>query len=57
MGIYEERVENCRQVRPYRNVSVRKEVVEDVVRTTEALRREELSVNPDGLPYVDWKDS
>ncbi|MGB7485133.1 MAG: DUF2382 domain-containing protein, partial [Phormidesmis sp.] len=56
MGIYEERAEVCRQVQPYQNVSVRKEVVEDVVRTQETLRREELSVDPDGLPYVDWVD-
>ena len=33
MGIYEERTEVCRQVVPYQNVSVRKEVVEDVVKT------------------------
>jgi len=56
MGIYEERAEVCRQVQPYQNVSVRKEVVEDVVKTQETLRREELSVDPDGLPYVDWVD-
>ncbi len=56
MGIYEERAEICRQVRPYQSISVRKETVEDVVKTQETLRREELSVNPDGLPYVDWVD-
>ncbi len=54
LGIYEERTEVCRQVKPYQNVSVRKEVVEDVVKTQETLRREELSVAPEGLSYVDW---
>lgn len=57
MGIYEERAEVCRQVLPYRSVNVRKEIIQDVVKTTEELRREELSVNPEGLSYVDWKDS
>ncbi|MEL6555883.1 MAG: DUF2382 domain-containing protein [Cyanobacteria bacterium J06621_11] len=54
MAIYEERAEVCRQVQPYQNISVRKEVVQDVVEISEELRREELSVNPEGLPYVDW---
>ncbi len=57
MGIYEERAEVCRQVVPYQNVAVRKEVVDDVVKTQQTLRREELAVNPEGLPYVDWADS
>ncbi|MGD1898163.1 MAG: PRC and DUF2382 domain-containing protein [Phormidesmis sp.] len=54
MAIYEERAEVCRQVTPYQNVSIRKQVVDDVVTTQETLRREELDINPDGLPYVDW---
>ena len=53
MDIYEERAEVCRQVVPYQNVSIKKEVIEDVVTTTETLRREEISINPEGQPYVE----
>ncbi len=53
MDIYEEQVEACRRIVPYQTVSVRKEIVSDVVKAQETLRREELSVNSDGAPYVD----
>lgn len=54
MDIYEEQAEVCRRVEPYQNVSVRKEVVQDVVRIQEPLRREELAVSSDGNPQIDW---
>lgn len=54
MDIYEEQAEVCRRVEPYQNVSVRKEVVQDVVRIQEPLRREELAVTSDGNPQIDW---
>ena len=54
MDIYEEQAEVCRRVEPYQNVSVRKEVVQDVVRIQEPLRREELAVASDGSPQIDW---
>lgn len=53
MGIYEEQAEVCRRIVPYQNVSVRKEVVQDVARTQETLRREELDLRSDGAPYVE----
>lgn len=53
MGIYEEQAEVCRRIVPYQNVSVRKEVVQDVARTQETLRREELDMRSDGAPYVE----
>lgn len=53
MGIYEEQAEVCRQIVPYQNVSVRKEIVQDVVRAQEMLRREELDIQTDGTPYVE----
>ncbi len=53
MGIYEEQVEVCRRIVPYQTVSVRKEVVSDVVKAQETLRREELSISSDGAPYVE----
>jgi uncharacterized protein (TIGR02271 family) len=56
MGIYEDQVDICRQVVPYQAVSVRKEVVQDVVEAQATLRREELAVNPDGASYVDRHD-
>ncbi|MGC1306395.1 MAG: DUF2382 domain-containing protein [Phormidesmis sp.] len=56
MGIYEDQAEVCRTVVPQQNVTVRKEVVRDVVRAEENLRREELDINPEGLPYVNWQD-
>lgn len=54
MDIYEEQAEVCRRVEPYQNVSVRKEVVQDVVKIQEPLRREELDVVSEGNPRVDW---
>lgn len=54
MDIYEDQAEVCRRVEPYQNVSVRKEVVQDVVRIQEPLRREELAVASDGNPQIDW---
>ncbi len=56
MDIYEEQAEVCRRVEPYQNVSVRKEVVQDVVQIQEPLRREELEVVSEGSPQVDWVD-
>lgn len=53
MGIYEEQAEVCRRIVPYQNVSVRKEVVQDVARTQETLRREELDLRSEGAPYVE----
>ncbi len=53
MGIYEEQAEVCRRIVPYQNVSVRKEIVQDVVRAQETLRREELDVQTEGAPYVE----
>ncbi|PZO59541.1 MAG: hypothetical protein DCF15_03625 [Phormidesmis priestleyi] len=53
MGIYEDQVEVCRRIVPYQTVSVRKEVVSDVVKAQETLRREELSISSDGAPYSD----
>ncbi len=58
MGIYEEQTEVCRQVVPYQNITVRKETVQDVVKTQETLRREELEVTSEGAPVedlVDWQ--
>ncbi|MEL7070389.1 MAG: DUF2382 domain-containing protein [Cyanobacteria bacterium J06581_3] len=57
MGIYEERTKVCRQVVPYQNVSIKKQVVEDIVNVQQTLHREELTVNPDGLAHVDWVES
>jgi uncharacterized protein (TIGR02271 family) len=53
MGIYEDQVDICRRIVPYQTVSVRKEVVRDIVEAQETLRREELSVESDGADYVD----
>lgn len=53
MGIYEEQAEVCRRIVPYQNVSVRKEIVQDVATTQETLRREELDVQTEGAPYVE----
>lgn len=58
MGIYEEQTEVCRRVVPYQNITVRKETVQDVVKTEEILRREELAVTSDGAPaeeLVKWQ--
>ncbi len=58
MGIYEEQTEVCRQVVPYQNITVRKKTVQDVVKTQETIRREELEVTSDGAPVgdlVDWQ--
>jgi len=54
MGIYEEQAEVCRRVVPYQNVSVRKEVVQDVVRIQQTVRHEELDVKTQGNPEIDW---
>ncbi len=54
MGIYEEQAEVCQRIVPYQNVSVRKEVVQDVIRTQQTIRREELEVKTEGNPQVDW---
>ena len=53
MGIYEEQVEVCRRIVPYQTVSVRKEIVSDVVKVQETLRREELNIDSKGAPYID----
>lgn len=52
MGIYEEQAEVCRRIVPYQNVSVRKEVVQDIVRTQQTIRREELDIQIEGNPEV-----
>lgn len=57
MGIYEEQAEVCRRIVPYQNVSVRKEVVQDMVRTQQVVRREELDVQTDGNPGVVQTDA
>lgn len=57
MGIYEEQAEVCRRIVPYQNVSVHKEVVQDVVRTQQTIRREELEVTTEGNPNVDWVET
>ena len=54
MGIYEEQAEVCRRIVPYQNVSVRKEVVQDVVNTQQTVRREELDVQTQGDPDIAW---
>ena len=54
MGIYEEQAEVCRRIVPHQNVSVRKEVIQDVVRTQQVIRREELEVHTQGNPEIDW---
>lgn len=53
MDIYEEQAEVCRQVVPYQSVSVRKEIVNDVVTAETVLRREELTVETEGAPPVE----
>ena len=53
MGIYEEQAEVCRRIVPYQNVTVRKEIVQDVATTQEIIRREELDIQTDGTPYVE----
>lgn len=62
MDIYEEQALSCRRIVPYQNVSVRKEVVTDVVTTQETLRREELDVVTEraaasGDPLVEERQS
>ena len=54
MGIYEEQTEVCRQIVPYQNVSIRKESVRDVVSTQQVVRKEELDVQIEGNPEVEW---
>lgn len=56
MGIYEDQAEVCRRVVPYQNVTVRKETMQDVVRTQETIRREELDVSSQGAPVADLVD-
>lgn len=56
MGIYEDQTEVCRRVVPYQNITVRKETMQDVVRTQETIRREELDVSSDGAPVADLVD-
>lgn len=53
MDIYEEQATVCREVIPYQSVSVRKEVVSDIVTAEEILRREELTVETEGAPRVE----
>ena len=55
MGIYEEQAEVCRRIVPYQNVTVRKEIVQDVATAQETIRREELDIQTDGTPYVEVK--
>ena len=50
IGIYEEQAEVCRRIVPYQNVSVRKETVQDVVKTQQVVRREELDIKTEGKP-------
>ena len=57
MDIYEEQAAVCQRIVPYQNVSVRKEVVQDVVRTQQVVRREELEVTTEGNPNVDWTET
>ena len=52
MGIYEEQAEVCRRIVPYQNVSVRKEVVQDIVHTQQTIRKEELTVQTEGNPEI-----
>jgi uncharacterized protein (TIGR02271 family) len=52
MDIYEEQAEVCRRIVPYQNISVRKEIVEDVVAIEQTIRREELDVEAT-VPYVE----
>jgi uncharacterized protein (TIGR02271 family) len=52
MDIYEEQAEVCRRIVPYQNISVRKEIVEDVVAIEQTIRREELDVEATA-PYVE----
>ena len=52
MGIYEEQAEVCQRIVPHQNVSVRKEVVQDVVRTQQVVRREELNIQTEGNPEI-----
>lgn len=44
MDIYEEQALSCRRIVPYQSVSVRKEIVSDMVTAQEVLRREELDI-------------
>ena len=52
MDIYEDQATVCREVKPYQSISVRKEVVNDVVTAEETLRREEMTIETDGTPQV-----
>ena len=52
IGIYEEQAEVCRRIVPYQNVSVRKETVQDVVKTQQVVRREELDIKTEGKPEL-----
>ena len=55
MDIYEEQALSCREIVPYQNVSVRKEIVADTVTAQETLRREEIEVTTEGSPLVEEK--
>ena len=57
MDIYEEQAEVCRRIVPYQNVSVRKESVQDVVRTQQVVRREELDIRTEGNPEIVQTDT
>lgn len=52
MGIYEDQTEVCRRIVPYQNVSIRKEIVSDVVPIQQTIRREELDIDATA-PYVE----
>ena len=53
MDIYEEQVSVCREVVPYQSVSVKKQVVNDVVEAEGVLRREELIIEREGNPVIE----
>ena len=57
MGIYEEQAEICRRIVPHQTVSVRKEVVQDVIHTQQTVRREELDIATEGNPEIEWAES
>lgn len=57
MGIYEEQAEVCRRIVPYQNVSVRKESVQDVIRTQQTIQKEELNIQTEGNPEVVQTDT
>ena len=52
MGIYEDQTEVCRRVVPYQNVSIRKEVISDIVPIQQTIRREELDIEATA-PYIE----